>query len=128
IGDRLEELETAVIERADRALIGRLHRTRRELLVLRRAVWPLREALSQVSREGIGRFEPQTRLYLRDAYDHAVQLIDLIENYRDLAGGLVELYLSSVGFRTNEVMKVLTIISTIFLPLTFIAGVYGMNF
>lgn len=128
IGDRLEELEVDVLKRVDRALIAQLHLTRRDLLLLRRAFWPLRETLSQVSREGVGRFDEKTRFYLRDAYDHSVQLLDLIENYRELTSGLVELYLSSVGFRTNEVMKVLTIISTIFLPLTFIAGVYGMNF
>lgn len=128
IGDRLEHLETAVLGPLDRRVLKQLHESRRELLVLRRAVWPLREALAQAARDGQSRFSEQTRLFLRDCYDHTVQLIDLVENFRELSAGLVELYLSSVGFRTNEVMKVLTIISTIFLPLSFIAGVYGMNF
>jgi magnesium transporter len=88
----------------------------------------MREMLSQLSRSDEGRFDEHTRPYLRDVYDQAVQAIDLVEGYRDLSSGLVDLYLSTVSFRTNEIMKVLTIFSTIFLPITFIAGLYGMNF
>lgn len=128
IGDSLEEIESAVAGPADRKVLAALHERRRELLVLRRSMWPMREALNRLTREGEGRFTPATRLFLRDCADHATQLIDLVETYRELGASLVELHLSMIGFRTNEVMKVLTIISTIFLPLTFIAGVYGMNF
>lgn len=126
--DRLEQLETDMAALADRQTLQRLHRTRSALLQLRRSVWPMREALLSLTREEVGRFTPHTRLYLRDCYDHAVQVLDLVETSREVATGLVDLHLSLVGFRTNEVMKVLTIISTIFLPLSFIAGVYGMNF
>lgn len=128
IGDHLEEIEAAVSGPADRKVFAALHELRRELLVMRRAIWPLREALNRLTREGEGRFTPATRIFVRDCADHATQLIDLVENYRELGASLVELHLSMIGFRTNEVMKVLTIFSTIFLPLTFIAGVYGMNF
>lgn len=126
--DRLEQLETDMAQLADRHTLQRLHRARAALLQLRRSVWPMREALLGLTREDVGRFTPHTRLYLRDCYDHAVQVLDLVETSREVATGLVDLHLSLVGFRTNEVMKVLTIISTIFLPLSFIAGVYGMNF
>lgn len=126
--DRLEQIEIDMTEQADRTSLQRLHRMRSELLHLRRAVWPMREALMTLTRQDVGRFTQQTRLYLRDCYDHAVQVLDLVETSRETATGLVDLHLSLVGFKTNEVMKVLTIISTIFLPLTFIAGVYGMNF
>lgn len=126
--DRLEQVETDMAALADRGALRQLHRTRGELLQLRRAVWPMRETLLQLTREDVGRFTAQTRIYMRDCYDHAVQVLDLVETSREVATGLVDLHLSLVGFRTNEVMKVLTIISTIFLPLSFIAGVYGMNF
>lgn len=126
--DRLEQVETDMTALADRSALRKLHRTRGELLQLRRAVWPMRETLLQLTRDEVGRFTAQTRVYLRDCYDHAVQVLDLVETSREVATGLVDLHLSLVGFRTNEVMKVLTIISTIFLPLSFIAGVYGMNF
>ncbi len=128
IGDRLEELETRVLGRPDRELLVSIHRLRRELASLRRAVWPLREALSQLVRDGSGRFSPATVPFLRDCYDHAVQIIDLLETYRDHSASLLELHLSAVDLRTNEVMKVLTLIATVFLPLTFITGLYGMNF
>lgn len=128
VGDGLEALESAILGPLDRRVLRRIQRTRHDLIVLRRAIWPMREMLSQVSRSGEGRFDERTRPYLRDVYDQAVQAIDLVEGYRDLSSGLVDLYLSTVSFRTNEIMKVLTIFSTIFLPITFIAGVYGMNF
>ena len=129
VGNRLERLEEAVLGPPDRMLMHRLHDVRRGLLVLRRSVWPLRDALAHLHREGGARFVGvDARRRLRDGQDQAVQLLDLVENYREIAAGLVELALSSVGARTNEVMRVLAIISTIFLPLSFIAGVYGMNF
>lgn len=126
--DHLEQLETDMAKLSGKDALRRLHHTRRQLLQLRRFAWPMREALLGLTRDEVGRFTPNTRVYLRDCYDHAVQVLELVETSREVATGLVDLHLSLVGFRTNEVMKVLTIISTIFLPLSFIAGVYGMNF
>lgn len=128
IGDRLEELENVVLAGGKLEVMGALHSARHELLILRRAIWPLRDLLAQATREDVGRFTPRTRVYLRDCYDHVVQLIELVEQYRESSASLMELHLAAVGFRTNEVIRVLTIFSSIFLPLTFIAGVYGMNF
>ncbi len=127
-GERLEVLEDEVILRPDRQIIAQIHDAKRDLLTLRRAVWPLREALNTLAREACPFITDETRIYLRDCYDHTIQIIDLLENYRDIAASLMEVYLSSVSNRLNEIMKILTIISTIFIPLTFIAGVYGMNF
>jgi magnesium transporter len=101
---------------------------KRDLLQLRRAIWPHREALGLLIRESHAVVSPETRVYLRDCYDHVVQLIDLVEVYRELAMDLRDFYMSAVSNRINETMRVLTIVSTIFIPLTFIAGVYGMNF
>jgi magnesium transporter len=127
-GERLEALEDDVVERPDANLMPQIHEVRRDLLAIRRAVWPLRDALSTLVREESPFITAETRIYLRDCYDHVIQVMDLLENYRDLASSLVEVYLTSVSNRMNEVMKVLTIIGTIFIPLTFLAGVYGMNF
>jgi magnesium transporter len=101
---------------------------KRELISLRRATWPLREMINGVLRDTSPLIGAETRVYLRDCYDHTVQIIDLVETYRDLTSGLTDLYLSVVSNRLNEVMRVLTIISTVFIPLTFVVGVYGMNF
>ncbi|PYV14783.1 MAG: magnesium and cobalt transport protein CorA [Acidobacteria bacterium] len=98
------------------------------LAQLRRAVWPLREAIGSLVRESSTLIGQETRIYLRDCYDHAIQIIDLLENYRDIASSLMEVYLSSVSNRLNEIMKVLTIFTTLFIPLTFISSIYGMNF
>jgi len=127
-GERLEVLEDTVILRPDKGIVSRIHGIRRELLALRRAVWPKREAVNSMLRESVPFITDETRIYLRDVYDHAVQVIDLLENYRDIASGLMEAYLSSLSNRMNEVMKVLAIFGAIFIPLTFIAGIYGMNF
>ena len=96
--------------------------------MLRRAVWPLRDAISSLRSDVTPFITDETRIYLRDCYDHAVQLIDLLESYRDIAGDVRDYYLSTISNRMNEIMKTLTVIATIFLPLSFIAGVYGMNF
>jgi len=128
LGDRLEALEQAVMGPLDKRVMQRIHDVRHSLLVLRRAAWPLRDALASATREPRPRLPPDVQQRLRHCLDQVVQMLDLLENYREISAGLVELYLSSVGARTNEVMKVLAIISTIFLPLSFIAGVYGMNF
>jgi magnesium transporter len=98
------------------------------MVYLRKAVWPLREVISGLERGDTPLIQDPTRLYLRDVYDHTIQVIDTIETYRDMVSGMLDIYLSSVSNRLNSVMKVLTIIATIFMPLTFIAGVYGMNF
>jgi len=127
-GDRLEDLEDLVLQRPSQDVIQEIHRMKRELLLVRRALWPMREVLSKMQREPHECFSDVTRTYMRDVYDHTVQAIDIVETYREVAGGLTETYMSAMSNRMNEVMKVLTIIGTIFIPLTFLAGVYGMNF
>jgi magnesium transporter len=127
-GDRLEELEDRVLQRPAPDTIQEIHRTKRELLLIRRALWPMREVLQKMQREPHECFSEVTRTYLRDVYDHAVQAIDIVETYREVASGLTETYMTAISHRMNEIMKVLTIIGTIFIPLTFFAGVYGMNF
>ena len=112
----------------DPTTVGDIHQARRDLLTLRRAVWPLRDAMNTLLRDGSPLIAADTRLYLRDGYDHTVRIIDFVETYRELAADLMDLYLSSVSQRMNEVMKVLTIVATIFIPLTFISSIYGMNF
>lgn len=126
-GDALNELEEAVLENPDRKVMSRIHKVKRDLLVLRRAVWPLREVVNGMLRENHVCVSEATRTYLRDVYDHIIEIIDIIETYREVATALTESYMSSVSQRMNEVMKLLTIIGTIFIPLTFLAGVYGMN-
>ncbi|MCX8997044.1 magnesium/cobalt transporter CorA [Rhizobiaceae bacterium BDR2-2] len=127
-GEQVEDLENQVVEQPEISQIGRIHDLKRNLLTARRAVWPQREMLNALVRDESPFFRAQTRVYLRDCYDHTIQLIDMIETYREIASGLIDIHLSSVSNRMNEVMKVLTIISTIFIPLSFIVGVYGMNF
>jgi magnesium transporter len=127
-GERLDALEDAVLERPDQATVAQIHRIKRDLLLLRRATWPLRDTLHALVRDENPLVSDETRLYLRDCYDHTLRIIELIETYRELCADLVDLYLSSVNNRMNEVMKVLTVFATIFIPLTFIVGVYGMNF
>lgn len=127
-GERVEELEDEVIEQPTPDTLNEVHRIKRELLMVRRTAWPEREVINALQREEAHLVRPETRVFLRDCYDHTIQVIDMVETYRDLASGLLEVYLSSASNRLNEVMKVLTIISTIFIPLNFIAGLYGMNF
>jgi magnesium transporter len=127
-GDVLEELEDQVLTNPQRSIINAIHKTKRDLLLLRRAAWPMREVIARLHREPHECMSDVTRVYIRDIYDHIVQIIDIIETYRELASDLTETYMSSVSNRMNEIMKVLTIIGTIFIPLTFLAGVYGMNF
>jgi len=127
-GDLLEQLEDEALVRPRPGTGTRVHKIKRDLLVLRRAMWPLREAVNVLQRGTSSLITAETRLYVRDAYDHCVQILDLVEIYRELCTGLLEMYMTSISHRLNEVMRLLTIISTIFIPLTFIAGVYGMNF
>ncbi len=126
--DRLEELEREILADPRQESVARLREVKRDLMTLRRAVWPLREALSTLTREESELVSNNTQIFLRDCYDHVVQLNDLIESQRELSSGLMDLYMSSISNRMNEVMKVLTMIATIFIPLSFIAGLYGMNF
>ncbi|MBF2046490.1 magnesium/cobalt transporter CorA [Leptolyngbya sp. NK1-12] len=127
-GEALEELENEVVESPTHQSLEKIHRIRRELLALRRAIWPQRDAINSLIRDCHDLISDEVRVYLRDCYDHTVQVIDMVETYREVASSLMDVYVSSVGNRMNEVMKTLTIVSTIFIPLTFIAGVYGMNF
>jgi len=127
-GERVEELETEVVERPQAGQIARIHELKRNLLTARRAVWPQRDMINTLLRDDSPLIDAHTRIYLRDCYDHTIQLIDMIESYREISTGLVDIHLSSISNRMNEVMKVLTIIATIFIPLTFVVGVYGMNF
>lgn len=127
MGERLEDLEIEA-SLAKRGMSKAIHDTKRDLLTVRRAIWPQRDLVNSLLREGSPLIEKETRLYLRDTYDHAVQVMDMVETFREVASGLMDLYLSGVSNRMNEIMKVLTILSTIFLPITAIGGVYGMNF
>jgi magnesium transporter len=125
---RIEILEEEVIEAPRKELVPVIHAARRDLISLRHTMWPMRDAVGMLYRDESRFVTAGTRIYLRDSYDHTIQIIDLLENFREMASALMEVYLSSINQRMNEVMKVLTIIATIFIPLTFIAGVYGMNF
>lgn len=127
-GEAIEDLEDELAEQVDSSIAARVHAVKRDLLTLRRAIWPLREMVNALLRDRSPRITEATAVYLRDCYDHAIQLLDIVETYRDIASGLIDLYLSALSNRLNEVMKVLTIIATIFIPLSFVAGVYGMNF
>ena len=128
VGDEIEALEDEVLAQPAPATLQRLHAVKRRLLYLRKAIWPLREAIGHLERSESPVIQHATRAYFRDLYDHAVQIIDMLETMRDMNTGLFDMYLSSVSNRMNEVMKVLTLIATIFIPITFIAGIYGMNF
>lgn len=127
-GEEIERLENQLIEKVSPGLLLEIHRIKRDLLMLRRAAWPERDLLNSILRDGSELITAETRIFLRDCYDHTVQVIDVIETYRELAGGMLDVYLSSQSNRMNEIMKVLTILSSIFIPLSFVAGVYGMNF
>jgi len=128
IGDGLEGMEDELVEKPRHGAIGDIHDYRRTLMQLRRFVWPERDVVNALLHDESGLVTKQTKVFLRDCYDHTVQIMDLVESYRDVTSGLMELYLSAVGMRTNEIMRVLTVMSSIFIPLTFIAGLYGMNF
>jgi magnesium transporter len=128
IGDRLDDLDDRTTAGGGHAAFAELHVVKRELLLLRRAIWPLRDAIRELQVEDTPFMSNQTRLFLRDCHDHAIQLIDLLEAYRDIASDIRDFHLSTVSLRMNEIMKTLTIIATIFMPLSFIAGLYGMNF
>jgi len=128
IGDQLETLETSLLNDARPVDVQELHRLKRELIFLRKFIWPMREVVGLLSKNDNNHMKGNTGIYLRDVYDHCVHAIDTVETFRDLTSGLMDIYLSTLSNKMNMVMKTLTVISTIFIPLTFIVGVYGMNF
>jgi magnesium transporter len=128
LGDHIEEIDEQILAEPDAGLMKELHRLKREVLFLRKIIWPLREQIAAIEKNGSRLFGDSTRPFLRDLYDHTIEIIDMVETSRDIVGGMHDTFLSSISNRMNEVMKVLTIIGTIFIPLTFIAGIYGMNF
>lgn len=128
LSNRIERLGDAVMSRPTPRVLEALYRVKSDLLLLRRGIWPQREALNRLVRDPDEVFSADVRVYLRDTYDHAAQLVDVIESLREIINGALNMYLSVVANRTNEVMKVLTIMASIFIPLTFMAGIYGMNF
>ena len=128
LGDGIDALEQAILAEPKREQQDQIRAFRRTVLFLRRSVWPLREVLASLSRDETPLVEDSTRVYVRDAYDHIIQVVDIIESFRDVLSTLSDLYLSSLSHRMNEVMKVLTVVGTIFIPLSFFAGIYGMNF
>ena len=128
LGDRIEALEEELLGKAAKDTLGKLHGLRRDLLALRRMIWPHREVVNFLQREEFPLIQASTRLYLRDCYDHSVHFIELLEAYRDMSASMLDVYLSRASQRLNENMRVLTVISTIFMPLTFITSLYGMNF
>jgi magnesium transporter len=128
LGDHLDTIEEGILEKPDQDDIEQLQCVRRELLVLRQVLWPQREVMGRLAREEHILMPDDVRIYFRDCYDHAVQALEVSENFREMASGLLDIYLTSLSHRLNDVMKVLTIISTVFMPLSFLAGVYGMNF
>ena len=127
-GNRIEELQEELLGEPGEQILAKIHAINQELILVRRAAWPQREVAGALERSESALIRKGTRVFLRDCYDHTVQILDILESYRDLARGLMDLYLSTVSNRMNEVMKVLTIMASIFIPLTFLAGIYGMNF
>jgi magnesium transporter len=127
-GDRLEEIEDEALENPTRRLLGRIHDVRNDLITLRRSLWPTRDVLHALGRESTAFVGDHARQHFRDSYDHTMELLDLTEGYREIGSDLRDIYLASINNRMNDVMKVLTVIATIFMPLTFITGYYGMNF
>jgi magnesium transporter len=128
LGEKIEALQDLVVSDPKPETLHQIHALKRQLLFLRRAVWPLREATNNLSRSECPLLQESTKVFFRDVYDHVVQIVDTIETLREMVSASLDIYLSSISYRLNAVMKVLTIITTIFMPLTFIVGIYGMNF
>ena len=128
IGERIEELEESLTRNAKPETMQEIHRLKREMIYLRKSIWPLRESISGLEKSESALIKKATLKYLRDVYDHTIQVIDTVETFRDMLSGMHDTYLTNISNRMNEIMKVLTIIATIFIPMTFIAGIYGMNF
>ena len=128
LGEQIEELEEELLDSPGKKTLGQIHQLKRDLLLLRRMLWPQREVLGQLLREDQSLIHEETKPYLRDCYDHTIQIMDLFETYRDMTASMLDVYLSSASQRLNEIMRVLTVIATLFIPPTFLVGVYGMNF
>jgi len=128
VGEKLEGMEEELVKNTTPETLQAIHSLKRNMIFLRKSVWPLREVIGGLERGESKLVQEPTQIYFRDVYDHTIQVMDAIETSRDMLSGMLDIYLSSVSNRMNEVMKVLTIIATIFIPLTFIAGIYGMNF
>jgi magnesium transporter len=128
MGDKIEELEEDIIERTAPESMQNVHKSKKDMILLRRSVWPLREVINSLTREKTTLVSGNALIYFRDVYDHTIQVIETVETFRDMLSGLHDTYLSSISNKMNEIMKVLTMFASIFIPLTFIAGVYGMNF
>jgi magnesium transporter len=128
LGERIESMEEELVAEPTEKTLQQIHSLKRQTTSLRKSVWPLREAASALERSESSLIGKSTHIYLRDLYDHTIQVIDTVETFRDMVSGMLDIYLSSISNRMNGVMKVLTIIATLFIPLTFIAGIYGMNF
>ena len=128
LGEKIEDVEEQLVANPERSTLHALHQLKRDMIFLRKSVWPLRELINKLERRESCLIQEATSIYLRDVYDHTIQIIETIESYRDMLSGMLDIYLSSISNRTNEVMKVLTVIATIFIPITFLVGLYGMNF
>ena len=128
VGEKIESMEEELVSEPTESILQQIHSMKREMISLRRSVWPLRELISGLQRSESELIQESTGIYLRDVYDHTIQVIDTVESFRDMVSGMLDIYLSSISNKMNEIMKVLTIIATIFIPITFIAGIYGMNF
>lgn len=128
MGNKFDQLEEEVTVSTNSSILSRIHALKRELMEVRRSLWPLRDVLGSLERDEAGLIRRRTRPYLRDCQDHCLQILETLDSYRDFSGSLMDLYLSGISNRMNEIMKVLTIISTVFIPLSFVGSVYGMNF
>lgn len=128
IGEKIDEVEDEVLLNPQREILQEIYKLKRDLIYIRKTLWPMRNVISNLSKNEFDLIDERTLYYFRDIYDHIIQMIEIIETYRDICSGMLDTYLSSISNKTNDIMKVLTIFSTIFIPLTFIAGVYGMNF
>lgn len=128
LGETIEDIEDKLVTNPSTETLRTIHDLKREMVFLRKSVWPLREVISRLERSESSLINKSTRIYLRDVYDHTIQIMDSVETFRDMLSGMLDIYLSSVSNRMNEIMKVLTVIATIFIPLTFLTGIYGMNF
>jgi magnesium transporter len=128
ISDKIEILEDELVSKPTQDTLHEIHRLKQNMIILRKSIWPFREILSRIERSRFSLIDEKILIYIRDIYDHSIQVMETIETYRDMLSGMLDIYLSSISNRMNEVMKVLTIIATIFIPLTLIVGIYGMNF
>jgi magnesium transporter len=128
LGEKIETIEENLLVHPSPEMLKRIHAIKNDLIFLRKSVWPLREVLKGLERGDLDRIDAATLPYLRDLYDHTVQVVETVESFRDMVSGIMDIYLSSISNRMNEIMKVLTLFAAVFIPLTFVAGIYGMNF